>query len=311
MCALSGASYKGVIVCSCNDGKFPDALSAAGLSGVLGYPVVAVSGTGLTSSDKAALASMQAKCPSGRLDILIVGGTGAVSDSAAAALRAYGNVTRPFAGADRYETNQLIYAYGASHGGWSAEHAFLARGDSFPDALTIAPYLVWKKCPVVLVNPSASALTTAQKRGVSGASQVVALGGTASVPEHLLAAAKAACRGRLSDRLGGADRYATSALIVKWELSRGMTLEGAGFATGQAFPDALASSYLLGCKGSVLGLVSPSGSNSAMLSVVRPAAAKGSPASLRVFGGTASVPSSVRSQIASAAGWSSYSTTAK
>lgn len=306
-CALPGASYEGVIVCSCNEGKFPDALSAAGLSGVLGYPVVAVNGVGLEWSDREALAAMQSRCPSRSLNILVVGGEATVSAAVRAELSAYGRVSFPFAGADRYETNRLIYEYGAAHGGWSISQAFIASGANFPDAMTIAPYLVWAKCPIVLVDPSASSLSPAQRSAVAGAAQVVALGGSASVPERLLTqAASASARGS-SLRLGGATRYETSAAIVEWELGRGMTLEGAGFATGQAFPDALASSFLLGSRGSVLGLVSPSGNNPNMLSAVSAAAArKGVPSTMRVFGGIASVPTSVRNQLAQAAGWPSW-----
>ena len=147
---------------------------------------------------------------------------------------------------------------------------------------------------------------------VAKSSQVVALGSVTSVPEKLLAAARQACKGRSSDRLGGENRYATSALIVKWEIMHGMKLEGAGFATGQSFPDALASSFLLGAKGSILGLVAPVGDNAPMTSAIKAAvSAAASPALMRVFGGVSSVPDAVRAQITKAAGWTSWKTVAK
>ena len=311
-CALPGASYAGVIVCSCNEGKFPDALSAAGLSGVLGYPVVTVNGSGLTTADRKALAALKAKCPSGSLNILVVGGTSAVSTDVQAALGSYGRVSARLGGTDRYDTNRLVYEYGASHGRWSTTRAFLASGANFPDALTIAPYLVRVHCPIVLVNPDAASLSSAQRSAVSRASQVIALGGESSVPHQLLSQAASASAGHSSSRLGGSNRYETSAAIVRWELGQGMTLSGAGFATGQNFPDALASSYLLGSRGSVLGLVSSSGSNTQMLAAVRSAVSStGVPASMRVFGGTTSVSATVRAQLASAAGWSSYAIVSK
>ena len=163
------------------------------------------------------------------------------------------------------------------------------------------------KCPIILVNPSATSLTSAQRAVVSKVSKVIALGGTSSVSDELLADAEWHCPKRYSLRLGGTDRYATSATIVEWELRQGMLLEAAGFATGEAFPDALASSYLLGCRVSILGLVSPSGPNSQMMATIQSAAAaEGKPASIRIFGGNASVPDAVRAQIATAVGWNDW-----
>ena len=306
-------SCKGVIVCSCNDGRFADALSAAGLAGVLGYPVLTVNGDALTIYDHTALAAECARCPSRSLDILVVGSRASVSASVEKALGSYGKVSKRFAGADRYETNRLVYEYGASHGGWSSSFAFIARGDAFSDALAIAPFLVHDGCPIALVDPAAGKLPSGARKVVAGAGQVIALGDTRSVPAQLLEQAGKAAKGGAAkaERLAGANRYKTAAAIVGWELAHGMTLEGAGIATGQAFPDALASSFLLGRGGSVLMLVAPTGSNAAMTSTVKRAASTGRPTLLRVFGSTASVPKGVRSKLASAAGWSSVTTFAR
>ena len=310
-CEDAQASYAGIIVVACDGGRFPDALSAAGLSGLLGYPIVAVNGGSLSVYDRAALTSMKAHCSSGALDILVVGGTSAVSSAVQTSLESYGNVSRPFAGADRYDTNRLIYEYGVMHGGWRSSRAFFASGANFPDALAIAPFLVWAKCPIALVDPAATALTGTQLEMAAGVDQVIALGGTACVSGEAFAAAKAVTYSDADDRLGGDDRYATSAAIVEWELKQGMTLEGAGIATGETFPDALASSFLLGRGASVLMLVSPSGSNEDMAVAVASAATKGSPEVMRVFGGTSAVPVSAYSQMTLAAGWASYTASEK
>lgn len=268
---------------------------------------MAVDGESLTVFDRTALAALKAKCPNGKLDILIVGSTAAVSSAVKSALDSFGTVSKRFNGANRYETNSMVYNYGVSHGGWSNADVFIARGDSFPDALTIAPYLHWMKCPIALVDPSAKSLSEDATAIISSADQVVVLGSDAAVPEHLKTQAESACAGGSALRLGGADRYETSSLIVQWEVKQGMTLEGAGVATGTNFPDALSSSYLLGQGGSVLMLMSPMGENSPMTETVKAiASSNGSPSLLRVFGSTAAIPLPTRAQLTTAAGWASY-----
>ena len=108
-----------------------------------------------------------------------------------------------------------------------------------------------------------------------------------------------------SERLAGQTRYDTGARIVEWELAHGMQLEGAGFATGVNFPDALASGYLLGCTGSVLCLVSPVNSQNATLQAIL-AAAGDTPSKVRVFGGESAVSSARYADIASWLGMDGY-----
>lgn len=71
---------KGVIIASGEDGRYPDALCASGLSGALGYPIVLVNGSG-NDLDSYSRKSMEAfsDASGGNLDIVIVGGTSAVS----------------------------------------------------------------------------------------------------------------------------------------------------------------------------------------------------------------------------------------
>ena len=300
----SGGPYSGVIVVAGGEGRFPDALSAAGLSGMLNYPLVVINGSGLTTENASALDTVRAKSPSGKLDILIVGGETAVSKDVASALSRWGEVSQRIAGQNRYDTNQAVYEYGTKHGAWGADYAFMATGENFPDALTIAPYLAFSRSPIVLSPKTATSLSTSGLAMISAADEVIALGGTGVVSNQLLSAAQSASKGKRSSRLDGSDRYATSVAIVKWELDHGMSLEGAGMATGGNYPDALASGFLLGKSASVLCLVSPSASDNAAMATVF--ADGPSPSNLRVFGGVGAVPEAVHNQIASASDWTSY-----
>ena len=310
--ALELGSYSGAIVVAGDGSKFPDALSAAGLSGVLDYPLVMVDGRGLTADSERALDALKAANGGRALDIVIVGGTAAVSGDVETALSEWGEVSERLGGTDRYETNALIYEYGQTHGaGWSTDTAFLATGRNFPDALAIAPYLVKSRSPIVLVDPSAKSMSDIPKKAqpaIAWARNVIALGGTAAVSDYILSAAVSSPAGGRSGRLAGENRYETAAAIMAWELEEGgMSLQGAGLATGENFPDALASGFLLGKSGSVLLLADKGNPLEVAVAAVELCEPEGV-THLRALGGDAAVPSTVRSQIASALGMDSPET---
>ncbi|MBQ3328715.1 MAG: cell wall-binding repeat-containing protein, partial [Eggerthellaceae bacterium] len=299
---LELGSYSGVVVVGGQkelnkkggETKYPDALSAAGLAGALGYPLVMVNGAGLTGQNKQALKAVMDSNGGKKLDILVIGGEYAVSKGVESQLAAYGKVSSRIAGTTRYDTNRAVYQYGKQRGLWNTSAMFVATGQNFPDALAIAPYLAWKGAPIVLTDPDRPQRLAEAAGILADAGEIIALGDVQVVPSSQLEALGMS----YAERLSGTNRYQTGAAIVAWELEQGMSLEGAGFATGANFPDALASSFLLGRTGSVLCLVSPKGSqNSALQSAL---AGHDAPAYVRVFGGEYAVSQSRYSDIA---GW--------
>ena len=300
---LPGAVYDGVVVVTGEN--FPDALSGTGLAGAMGYPIVVLNGKAFDDYAKASLDAIAETNDSGKLDVLVVGGEAVITPDVVAELEAWdddGEVVR-VAGDDRYATNAAVYAYGAEHGEWSISVAFLATGKNFPDALAIAPYLAARAAPIILIDPD-GALSDDAKAAVAPVDKVVALGGKAVVPEKLLRDAADASSGKRADRLDGDNRYQTCARIVAWELAWGMTLEGAGVATGANFPDALASGFLLGMNNGVLCLMSPNLDDN--VDMVTLLACTTGARHMNVFGGSSAVPISVYDQIQAAFGWAFY-----
>jgi len=109
-------------------------------------------------------------------------------------------------GEDRYETSARI-SWSAFQQG--ADTVYLARGDVFADAiaagsLTDGPVLLVRSCGSV---PAAVRAEIARVDPV----QVVALGGPTSICDTTL---EAAANGRPTDRVDGADRFDTAALIA-------------------------------------------------------------------------------------------------
>ena len=147
--------------------------------------------------------------------------------------------SKRFGGADRYATAEAI-AEGTFK---TASFALLARGDDYPDALA-GNYLAGggDGAPILLTPPtqlSSSAKSAFQKLGVKG---VIILGGTnaisASVEKELQDG------GYQTQRLFGANRYATAAAIAK-SLGAGEVGSVSGnktaiVASGEEFADALA-----------------------------------------------------------------------
>jgi putative cell wall-binding protein len=116
-----------------------------------------------------------------------------------------------------------------------AQAVYLARADTFPDALAAGSLT---DGPVLLVPPSGTVpdVVTSTVTALAPA-RVVALGGTAAVSDGVLSAAAA---GRATSRLAGADRYTTAVEISKAAFATTVPAN-VYLARGDDFPDALAA----------------------------------------------------------------------
>jgi putative cell wall-binding protein len=235
--AISAATYApGVPVAYVATGLgFPDALAGAAAAGRTGGPVLLVAPTSIPASTASEL---------GRLKparIVILGGTGAVSDAVAAALGAYtpGGVTR-LAGPDRYATAAAISAATFAPG---VPVAYIATGLNFPDALSGAAAAGTTGGPILLVPGDGIPAVTAAELTRLKPGRIVILGGASVVSDAVAAALAPFTSGGVS-RLAGADRYATSAAISAATFAPGVPI--AYVATGLNFPDALAGAAAAG-----------------------------------------------------------------
>lgn len=288
--------YHGVVVVSGEDGKFTDALSANALAGLLNYPVLLVHGDALSFENREALKWLRNSLGGDRydLEIIVVGGPDSVSENVLAQMGAeYGVVSTRLGGIDRYEVSRRVYDYGQTRGDWSDDVVFVAKGNDFPDALSIAPYASSHASPVLLVDQNDTVLSPSLRDRLSRHREAVVLGGERSITTSLFDQIDALMPNGAT-RLGGVDRFEASRNIVNWELSNGMTLQGVGFSTGHKFTDALSSGFFLGLNDSVLLLVDGDSvaANADLLSLLRKA--QGEITRAYIFGGPASVPESLR-----------------
>jgi subtilisin family serine protease len=246
VCKASFDSADTVVLVS--GAAFPDALSASALAGTYGAPILLTEPTRLTPGVGAEIARL------GASRVIIVGGTGAVSDAVKNALPR-GLAIERIGGRDRFETSARVAARVAQEMGADfGREAFVANGYSFADPASVAPYAWSRKMPVLLVRYDEAASSVADFLA-DNVDSLYVVGGKGVVSEWLpddLGYPDA-------QRLAGANRYETAAAAAEFACMQGWASYGrVGIASGCNFPDALAGAPALGKAGGVVLLTDPS-----------------------------------------------------
>lgn len=197
-------------------------------------PVLLTKVDGLPGATRTALATLKPK------NIVILGGTAAVSAEVEGQLKAYGTVTR-VAGKDRYQTAAML----ATQFG-PVDHVYVAtgQGNAFADALSGSALAGAEGVPVLLTKSGSVPGSVRSALAAMGNPEVVVLGGRAAVSQDVADELGAV------DRLAGKDRYTTSVAVAEqFDYSTEDPAPELYFATGTNYPDALAGSALAGWQG--------------------------------------------------------------
>lgn len=209
--------------------NFPDALAGSPAAAKVNGPILLTARDALPAATATELARLH---PS---TIVILGGTGSVSDSVAGQLRAYAASVQRWSGANRFETAAAISRATFAPG---VPVAYVATGSSFPDALAGGAIAGRNGGPILLVDGGVPAATAAELARVRPA-RIVVLGGPSVVSDPVAAALAGYATSGLVTRLAGADRYATSVAISQAGYGSGGS-DAAFITTGSNFPDGLA-----------------------------------------------------------------------
>ncbi|HET7685059.1 MAG TPA: cell wall-binding repeat-containing protein [Candidatus Limnocylindria bacterium] len=181
--AISAATYSaGVPIAFVATGvNFPDALPGGAAAGMLGGPLLLTRPASLPSETAAELTRVR---PS---QIIVLGGTGAISASVEAELRAFAPSVGRVAGDDRYHTAAAVAMafYPASGEAW------LATGIDYPDALAAAPAAAAGTDPLLLTRPTSLPASTADQLRRLGTRHVVVVGGSGAVSDGVISAVRA------------------------------------------------------------------------------------------------------------------------
>lgn len=165
------------------------------------------------------------------------------------------------AGADRYETAVRISQQTVPDG-TAAPVVYIANGSNFPDALSAGPAAIARGGVVLLVAGDVIPSVVIGELKRLHPERIVIAGG----PSVVSSAVEARLRTYVHDpsdvrRIGGSDRYETSALIVR-DAFGNKGAEDAFIATGGNYPDALAAGPAAGHVGAPVLLVN--GDNGAL-----------------------------------------------
>lgn len=224
------------------DRIFADALVSGPLAAAYNSPIVLTSRTHLGAHTLNALKSR------GFTNVIIVGGTGAVSENVATTLRNNAINVERVGGIDRYETATLVANHILAKRGAASTGVFMASGQGYPDALSASSAAI-KKDGVVLLTPEKSAHHDISAWLKSGKSQYqVAVGGPA---------AKAIGRYQVTveNKIVGQDRYETAAKMAhKYFEDQPARVV---LASGHDFPDATVATAITARTGAPVLLTRP------------------------------------------------------
>ena len=232
------------------DDDFADAMSATGLAGALGAPIVLTSRYGLSEAAADAVYALGAK------KAYIIGGKGAIPGDLEGELAAAGcqQVERVF-GEESWDTSVACAEKIAEHGGNPNGDAIVAMSSNFQDALSISSFAYKYQVPIYLETsgddrklPSAARKAIKKLKGT-----VYVPGGPGAVPTDSVEGVFG--EGRVQ-RIWGEDGYDTSNQIATYMVERGLlSTSTVCVASGAPDPkgvDALAGAALAGRAGGVM-----------------------------------------------------------
>jgi uncharacterized protein YkwD/putative cell wall-binding protein len=152
--------------------NFPDAVSASSAAASAAAPILLVPSQGAASSDL-----LETLRDLGVRNVRIAGGTASVSSALESSLRSSGFEVQRLAGVDRYAANQAINAAAFR----SADHAFIATGENYPDALYGSAWAGSESDPLFLTQKDCVRRGVIDALGTMGVTSVTVLGGESSL----------------------------------------------------------------------------------------------------------------------------------
>ncbi|WP_461613207.1 cell wall-binding repeat-containing protein [Clostridium sp. Marseille-QA1073] len=251
------AKQKVDTVILCNSFDYPDALAAAPLTHLYNAPILLSEANKLNSKTEAQLKKLGIK------KVVIVGGTGVISNNVDTKLKSMGITTERIAGKDRYQTSLEIAKKVASSHDIDAVH--VVSGHNFSDALTVAPVSASWMQPMVLV-PQGENKTISDVEGLEefisyweekcpkvnkygNRLAKYTYGNKKDVSDNILKILNGV------DRAGYTEsKLLNNILIISDKLRRGSfgSANNVIFVSGKDFPDALTGSALAGKLGAIV-----------------------------------------------------------
>ena len=242
-------------ILSRND-DFADAMSATGLAGTIGAPIVLTDRTELSVAARDELSRL------GVREVLVIGGPGAIKSEVVdglAQVKGVTKVTRIY-GEYSWDTSVACAREIEARGGNPGQRSIVAMSSNFQDALSISSFAYKYGVPILLEDQSRGTvgeLTGQAKAYIDTlAGEIYVPGGPGAVAEDTV---EGTFPGRTVVRMWGEDGYDTSAEVATKLIGDGLLDPGSCyFACGAQAPrgvDALAGAALAGKNGGPMLLV--------------------------------------------------------
>jgi putative cell wall-binding protein len=191
---------------------FPDALSASFIAGYVNSPILLVERNRIPAETAAALTTLGVK------EVVILGGSAAISDDVENQLDEKYDVVR-LSGSDRFATaaNVALAVNPGDIGELGGKRtAFLTYGYSFADALSVGPLAFAGRFPILLNGSAGLGTPAAVALDRLDITHVVIVGGVISD----VARDQINAMGITTERVQGADRFATAVAVADFALTR-------------------------------------------------------------------------------------------
>ncbi|AJD92211.1 hypothetical protein JMA_28940 [Jeotgalibacillus malaysiensis] len=209
--------------------NYPDALSATPLASYYNAPLLLVREVALPESVREEIKRLKAK------EVIIIGGESVLSSYIELELQMLGiseaNVRR-ISGENRYSTSAKI-----ANEIKGANKAVLATGQTFADALSIAPIAGSEKMPILLTKANSLPAETKSHLSQAKYTETFIIGGNTAISDSVYNEVKNPVR------ISGQSRYETNTAIIT-HFADSISPAKMYLATGLNYPDALSGSVL-------------------------------------------------------------------
>lgn len=280
---------KSDIVLLANGQNYADALAAAPLAGAVNAPILTTFNysSGLEKNVLTEITRLGAK------KVYILGGEAVVNANIEKVLKQYNIEVVRLAGDTRYGTAVAIAKELNKVSGRSFSRIYFASGVNYPDALSIGSVAAIEGNPVLYLpaDGAMDSITAAYAKSLkeAGFTSAVILGGPAAISAKSENSVKSL--GFTAERVYGADRYETSAAIIR-KYGSVFTGSDIAVATGTDFADALVGGAYAGMLKMPIVLVADRYYTSAA-GIIKSL----NPATIFVLGGEAAVPTTLVDRI--------------
>ncbi|MBU5308401.1 cell wall-binding repeat-containing protein [Clostridioides mangenotii] len=166
-------------------------------------------------------------------DIVIIGGTNSINNDFENGLSKH-NVSR-IAGNDRYQTSVEV-----SKKFKNADVAIIANGENYTDVMSSTPLADNLKAPLLLTKQNNITKEVENELQRLNVKNVIIIGGSSSISKDI----ENVLKNYNIDRIGGTDRYETSALIAQKIADSKSYTKKAILVDGTNFPDAISMSAM-------------------------------------------------------------------